>query len=60
MLIINCNDEAMSYLDWSPTSSTLAYFKIEDTDTSSIVYDKSSKGNNATWQGTASYETLAT
>ena len=59
-LIITYNDEAQSYLDWLPTSSTLAYFKIENTDTNSTVYDKSSKGNNATWQGTASYETLAT
>ena len=39
MAIINCNNEALEYLDYQPTSLTQAYFKLKGN-------RKDSSGNN--------------
>lgn len=52
MLIINCNEEASSYLDWQPWADTYAYYKLE-TD----LNDYSWNSRNLTATASVSYIT---
>jgi len=65
-LVISCTIIAVQSssitpeFDWKPDSNTLAYFKIDSSDTNSMVYDKTWNWNNATRYWTSNYETLST
>lgn len=45
---------------YNVTPNTLLYLPVDDSDSSSTVYDHSLNNNNNSWYGTANYETLAT
>ena len=36
MLIINCNNEALAYIDRQPGTNTIAYFPLEDNVTDKV------------------------
>lgn len=44
---------------WKPWANTLLYLPIDNSDTSSIVYDHSTNQTDFNWYGTASYDTLS-
>lgn len=51
MLIINCNNEALSYLKRQPGADTIFYFEFENN-----LNDTSGKGNNPTGSRGITYE----
>lgn len=45
---------------WTPWANTKVYYKIDDNDTNSTIYDHSWNSVDQTWSGNASYTTDAT